>query len=469
MIPVTTFDGQTIAVFGLGLSGRASVRALLAGGARVVAWDDSDKSREMAAQDGIETSDLRDEDWTRFTALVLAPGVPLTHPEPHWTVLAAKTADVPVIGDTELFFLERKKRAPDAGVVAITGTNGKSTTTALTAHLLREARMDVAMGGNIGAAVLGLPDFGAGRVYVLELSSYQLDLTPNAAPNAAALLNITPDHIDRHGTIDHYCEVKSRIFANLGPGDLALISLDDEYSARIAAGLEGAFKTFDVSTSRDVENGYGYSRDLIWEMRKGEKLRELSLTSVDALRGLHNKQNAAFAWGLARHMGADDAALEKGLNSFPGLAHRMEIVARLGGHLIVNDSKATNADAAAQALSAFGNIYWIAGGRAKADGLKGLEKLYPRIRKAYFIGECASDFGEELDGAVPWVDSGTIEDAVEAALDDLRSEELNEAVLLLSPAAASFDQFANFEIRGDAFCDAVRRYEGVEMAEGRGA
>ena len=468
MIPLTTYAGRKVAVFGLGLSGRVSAHALAAGGAEVIGWDDGAGARDAAGSEGIALSDLREADWSEFAALILAPGVPLTHPEPHWTVKLARSAGVRVIGDTELFFLERAKRAPDAGVIAITGTNGKSTVTALTTHLLKSAGFDVEVGGNIGEAVLGLPDFAPGKIYVLEMSSYQLDLTPGVAPNAAALLNITPDHIDRHGTIENYAEVKGRIFSNLGIGDLALVSVDDALSGDIAKELLGTFKKIEISTLTDLKNGIGFSRDAFWEMHEGVKGDEITFSENDALRGLHNKQNAAFAYSLARHMGAPHEELLKGLLSFPGLAHRLEIVGRIDDHLLINDSKATNAEAAAQALAAFDDIYWIVGGRAKDGGLAGLEGFYPNVRKAYLIGESAASFGAQLEGQMAFEDCGDIARAVKRAMTDMTGEGIEKSVLLLSPAAASFDQFANFELRGDAFCDAVRNLPGVSMSGGRG-
>ena len=384
MIPISTFAGRKVALFGLGLSGRVSARALMAGGAEVVAWDDGETSRDGALEDGLTLDDLKHVDWSQFSALILAPGVPLTHPQPHLMVKLARQAGVAIIGDTELFFLERAKRAAGVGVICITGTNGKSTTTALTTHLLREAGLSAEMGGNIGEAVLGLPDFTADKIYVLEMSSYQLDLTPSVAPNAAALLNITPDHIDRHGSIDNYAAVKAGVFANLGAGDAALISLDDEHCRRIAAGFDGSYEKIEISALGTAKSGFGYSRDAIWEIHDGRRGDDILFAENDALRGLHNKQNAAFAFALARHMGAERHALKAGLLSFPGLAHRMEIVGRMGDHLIVNDSKATNVEASAQALGAFDDIYWIVGGRAKDGGLAGLEAYFFPDPKSLF-------------------------------------------------------------------------------------
>ena len=239
MIPVTIFAGRDVAVFGLGLSGIAAFHALAAGGARVLAWDDTQEARDKAAAQGVTLRDLAGTDWTRIAALVLAPGIPLTHPEPHWSVRKAQDAGVEVIGDTELFFRERTRQGASAKFVVITGTNGKSTTTALTAHLLQLGGRPVALGGNIGRAVLDLPPFATGLTYVLELSTFQIDLTPSLAPDAAALINVTPDHLDRHGTIESYAAIKARVFDHLPVNGTAVIGVDDDYSRAIADALHG--------------------------------------------------------------------------------------------------------------------------------------------------------------------------------------------------------------------------------------
>jgi UDP-N-acetylmuramoylalanine--D-glutamate ligase len=411
--------------------------------------------------------DLRDADWSRFAALVLAPGVPLTHPEPHWTVAKARAAGVEIIGDIELFCRERAKSCPDAPFVAITGTNGKSTTTALTAHLLQAGGRPVALGGNIGRAVLDLPPFGDGLIYALELSTFQIDLTPSLAPDAAALLNITPDHLDRHGTLENYAAIKGRVFAHLPADGTAVIGIDDNYSRAIADALPGPYAVKRIAIGHPVETGVWAKDGILTEVEKGVERGRLGLDGIGSLRGAHNWQNAATAYALARSQGLDASTIAKGLGTFAGLAHRMEQVARAGPVLFVNDSKATNADAAAKALASFTDIYWILGGRPKAGGLAGLEPFFPRIARAYLIGEAADAFATELGTEVDHLQCGTLDRAIEAAAADARRSRGKEPVVLLSPACASYDQFANFEARGNSFRDIVMRLPGVSPVQPR--
>jgi UDP-N-acetylmuramoylalanine--D-glutamate ligase len=463
MIPVTIFAGRDVAVFGLGLSGIASAHALTAGGARVSASDDTETAKEAAAAQGVPTADLRDADWSRFAALVLAPGIPLTHPTPHWSVAKAREAGAEIIGDTELFFRERAKLGSPGRVVVITGTNGKSTTTALTTHLLQEAGRRVALGGNIGMAVLDLPPFAPDLTYVFELSSFQIDLTPALAPDAACLLNVTPDHLDRHGTIEAYAAIKARVFAHLPASGTAVIGIDDAISRAIADRLHGPFKVARISVGTAVETGVWAKDATLFEMEDGVMRGETSLAGIGSLRGAHNWQNAAAAYALARSQGLAQAEIALGLKSFAGLAHRMEQVARIGRVLFVNDSKATNADAAGKALASFTGIYWIAGGRPKAGGLAGLEPFFPNIAKAYLIGEAADAFAAQLGDKVEHVVCGTLERALAAAALDAGRSGAPEPVVLLSPACASYDQFANFEVRGKAFRDAVLSLDGAQQ------
>lgn len=451
MIPVTTFGGRKVAVFGLGLSGRAAAVALRAGGAEVAAWDDSEASREAARAQGLPVRDLREADWRAFAALVLAPGAPLTHPEPHWTVKRARGAGVEVIGDTELFCRERRAQGARAKLAAITGTNGKSTTTALTAHLLAAAGRRAVAGGNIGRAALDLPPFADGLFYVIEFSSFQIDLTPTLDPEAAALLNITPDHLDRHGTLDHYAAVKARIFARQKAGDTAVVGVDDPISAAIAGAPGGAGRVRRISCQGPVADGVYASAGRIIEAEGGVGTQVADLAGIGSLRGAHNWQNAAAAYALVRGLGLSPGEAAAGFASFPGLAHRMEEAGRLGRVLFINDSKATNADAAGKALASFDDIYWIAGGRAKAGGLAGLEGLFPRICRAYFIGEAAEAFSRFVDGRLAWRCCGTLEAALGEAARDAAAEGRAAPVVLLSPACASYDQYPNFEARGDAF------------------
>jgi len=460
MIPVTCFEGQTIAVFGLGGSGLASCHALKAGGAEVIAGDDSPERLAQAAKSGFITADLRGVSWENFAALVLTPGVPLTHPAPHWTVEMAHKAGIEVIGDVELFCRERRRHAPSAPFVAITGTNGKSTTTALTAYLMREAGFDVQMGGNIGTAILSLEPPAARRVHVIEMSSYQIDLTPSLDPSVGILLNVTEDHIDRHGTIENYAEVKERLVVGVQRGGTAIVGVDDDFSAKAARNAEQAGKhVVTVSVQRRLENGVFLDGEIIVRGSAGGTAKLVDLHGIGSLRGRHNAQNAACAASAALALGVPFDVVQRGLRSFPGLAHRMEQVGRKGDVLFVNDSKGTNADAAARALSSFSDIYWIAGGKPKTGGIESLREFFPRIRKAYLIGEAAQEFSETLKG-VPQEMSGTLDVAVPHAARDAEAAG-GSAVVLLSPACASFDQFPNFEVRGDHFRKLVMALPGI--------
>ena len=463
MTPVTSFAGKKVAVFGLGGSGLASARALQAGGADVLAGDDgADKLAEAAAA-GIATADLRTISWAGISALVLTPGAPLTHPAPHWSVGLAREAGAEVIGDIELFCRERQRHAPDAPFVAITGTNGKSTTTALIAHLMRFAGHDTQMGGNIGTAILSLEPPRRGRVHVIEMSSYQIDLTPSLDPTVGILLNLSEDHIDRHGTMAHYAEVKERLVAGVQPQGTAIVGVDDGFSRDIADRLERAGKrVVRVSVRNPLPDGIYAEHETILRAAGAARSEIARIGGIGSLRGLHNAQNAACAAACALALGLTADTLQQGLRSFPGLAHRMEQVGRRGHVLFVNDSKGTNADAAAHALSSFADIFWIAGGKPKQGGITGLTGYFPRIRKAYLIGEAAKEFSATLGGEVPHEISGTLDVAVESAARDAEAAGLEEAVVLLSPACASFDQYRNFEIRGAKFRELVQALPGVK-------
>jgi len=461
MIPVTTFQGRTVAVFGLARSGLDSVRALMAGGATVSAWDDAAPRVDQAREQGFPVVDLNTADWGTFDALVLAPGVPLTHPRPHWTVEKATAAGVEIIGDTELFFRERNACDPTAPVIAITGTNGKSTTTALIGHLLKSAGRTVSVGGNIGTAVLGLEPLGDERAYVLELSSYQIDLTPTLEPTVGILLNITPDHLDRHGTLAHYAEVKARIADR---AETVVIAVDDEFTSGIADTAEAAGKRVVRVSAREAQEIGVYMRGSVIVSASGSAKTDIAdLSGIGSLRGEHNAQNAVAAVAAALAIGLDPAEIAAGLATFPGLAHRMEEIGRVGRVLFVNDSKATNAEAAARALASFPAIYWIAGGRAKSGGIEPLRGYFPKVRRAFLIGEAADDFAATLGNQVPHEVSGDLASAVAAAARAAANDTASEPVVLLAPACASFDQFADFEARGDAFRKLVAGLHGVTL------
>jgi UDP-N-acetylmuramoylalanine--D-glutamate ligase len=461
MIPVTCFNGRKVALFGLGGSGLATAEALAAGGAIVTAWDDNPDSVAKAGEKGIGTADLRHVDWSQFAAFVLSPGVPLTHPQPHWTVDLAHGAGVEIIGDVELFVRERRAHAPDCPFIAITGTNGKSTTTALIAHILKSAGRDTQLGGNIGTAVLTLDPPKADRFYVVECSSYQIDLAPTMNPTAGILLNLTPDHLDRHGTMQHYADVKERLVAG---SKTAVVGDDDSYCSLIADRLEKAGVNVQrISRRHSLKTGIYADGQKILLAEAGSTREIADLDGIQTLRGSHNAQNASAAIAACLAVGVSEDEIRAGLKSFPGLKHRMQPVARRDGVTFVNDSKATNAEAAAPALSSYERIYWIAGGLPKEGGISTLKPLYSRIAKAYLIGEAAPQFAATLGVDVPYEISGTLERALAHAADDAAGDSASAPVVMLSPACASFDQFKNFEVRGDCFVDLVRKLDGVAM------
>ncbi len=492
MIPVPGFEGRRVAVFGLGRSGITAARALQAGGAIPILWDDGEAGRAQAKGEGFTVEDLAAADWSHFAALVLSPGAPLTHPRPHWTVDLARAAGVPVLGDIELFARALAARPKDQRprVVAITGTNGKSTTTALIGWVLKSAGLTVHVGGNIGVGVLALPEPTPDAVYVIEVSSYQLDLTTTFAPDVAILTNISPDHLDRHGGMDGYVAAKARIFTGQGEDGVALVGVDDTWGQGIASRLSQ--RVIAISSNPSPLGGEGGSRSETDEGFVGpssaggqpedtapssERLRRppspprgegyvalpgavlkdgqiiADLTAARSLPGRHNAQNAAFAYATARALGVTHHAAVAGLLSFPGLAHRMEAVGRLGSVRFINDSKATNADAARQALASYPSVFWIAGGVPKAGGIADLADLFPRIAKAYLIGDAADAFADTL-ADTPHVIARTLDAAVAAAAADAASAG-GDQIVLLSPACASFDQFKDFEARGEGFRAAV--------------
>ncbi len=449
MTPITSFRGKTVALFGLGGSGLATAHALKAGGAQVLCWDDGEAGRKKAATAGFALVDLALADWSEVSALILAPGVPLTHPTPHWSVLKAQAAGVEIIGDVELFCRERKLIAPDAPFVAITGTNGKSTTTALIAHILRAAGHDVQLGGNIGTPILALEPPSPQRIHVIECSSFQIDLCPSLNPSVGVLLNVTADHLDRHGTIEHYASIKERLVRG---SQCSVVGVDDDFTRAIYQGLvSSAARVTPISTVPNALSGCIFY-DCGKLMRQGEIVVDLG--GAKALRGAHNAQNAAAAFAACDWLSVPAHQIRAAIASFPGLAHRMEEVGRIGSVLFINDSKATNADAAEKALLSFDKIHWIIGGKSKEGGIETLRPLFPKVTKAYLIGAASDDFARTLEGALPYERCETLDVATARAAREAASVG-GEAVVLLSPACASYDQFANFEMRGEAFRDIV--------------
>ena len=451
MTPVLSFAGRKVALFGLGGSGFATAEALRLGGAEASVWDDSAAARERATASDHSVIDLKTADWSHFSALILSPGVPLTHPEPHWTVRYARTAGIEVIGDIELFCRERARRAPRAPFYAITGTNGKSTTTALLAHLLRFFGQTVEMGGNIGTPILALQPPSDDRCHVIELSTFQIDLTPSLRPSVGILLNLTPDHIDRHGTMENYAAIKERLVAR---SDFAVVAVDDPFCAAIADRIEARGQPLlRISTTGvPLMDGISLEGTSLVRHTSGRGLDRLAdLSGLITLRGRHNAQNAAAALTALGSSLPERKAMESALSQFGGLAHRMELIGKRGRVLFVNDSKATNADAAEQSLKSFRDIFWIVGGVPKEGGIEPLRPLFDRIAKAYLIGQSSDAFAATLGSAIPHQACGTLDAAVQAAASDGAQSGAAEPVVLLAPACASYDQFKNFEARGDRF------------------
>jgi UDP-N-acetylmuramoylalanine--D-glutamate ligase len=440
---MTPFSGQRIAVVGLGKAGLPAALRLAGWGAEVVAWDDGAAQREAAERAGLVVRDVTAGPFA-FDALLLSPGIPHLLPKPHPAALRAHAAGVPILSDVEFLFRAVRAAGSAARFIGITGTNGKSTTTALIHHLLGRAGLTGEVGGNLGPPALGLNILGDEGFYTLEMSSYMLERIATIRFNTAVMLNLSADHLDRHGSVQGYAAAKAEIFARQRPGDLAVLGQDDDATRAMARLVRG--RLVPVSGLRAVPGG-------VWG--DGPLLRDeagviADLRACPALPGSHNAQNAAAAVAVALAAGVARAALPEGLAAFPGLPHRQERIATLGGVDFVNDSKATNADSAARALASYDRVVWIAGGIAKDGGIESLAPCFPRIARALLIGRDAPILAETLAAAgVPHDIAGTLEAAVPAAAAAARSGAA--PVVLLSPACASFDQFSGFDARGDAF------------------
>ncbi|HET6185305.1 MAG TPA: UDP-N-acetylmuramoyl-L-alanine--D-glutamate ligase [Acetobacteraceae bacterium] len=462
--PPDLFAGSRFAVVGLGRNGLPVARALLAMGAEVIAWDDNESARSSSGaafaapafpasgrgaqnrlsrsagdigptqawpDEGVHLEIREPAPQDRLDALILSPGIPHCLPAPHRLARRAREAGWPILSDAELLYRAVRKSGSRARLAGITGTNGKSTTTALLAHMLSEAGIPNAAGGNLGTPALALPLLPDGGVYALEMSSYMLERIATLRFDAAAMLNLSPDHLDRHGDLARYLAAKRAIFAGQQVGDLAVVGTDDEPSRLTAAWL--ATRPARVVTVSETGP---------------------PLADAPALPGPHNVQNAAAAAAMARHFGAPDAAIARALASFPGLPHRQQMLGRAGGIAFVNDSKATNADSAARALACYPRVVWIAGGIAKEGGIAPLAPLFPRVAHAVLIGRDAPLLAATLAAhGVSHEVVGTLERAVPAALAAARRSGV--PVVLLSPACASFDQFSGFDARGDRFAALV--------------
>ncbi len=428
-------EGRSVAVFGLARSGLSTIRALTGAGVKVFAWDDNEANRDEAKELGANVTELTIDKLKVCAFLVLSPGVPLTHPAPHAIVKAAQDAGIEIICDIELFSRIYK----NIRTIGITGTNGKSTTTALTHHILKSAGRPTVMGGNIGVPVFDL-EIKDNPFVVLELSSYQLDLCPTFRPEIAVLLNITPDHIERHGTLENYAASKAKIFEGQG---VAIVSIDDAPSKNICEQIKAIGQRLVTPLTINVE-----------------QIAELEKNMI--LKGAHNHQNALAAFHACLAAGLHKDEILAGLRTFPGLPHRQFPVRTINNVTYINDSKATNAEAASKALGSYDNIYWIAGGQPKEGGLNGLESFMPRVRDAFLIGDAMDDFSAWLTrNSVNNHKSKTLDVAVRAAhiAAQKNSTKNSSSIVLLSPACASWDQFKSYEHRGDMFTDIVNGLE----------
>ncbi|CAD0183591.1 UDP-N-acetylmuramoylalanine--D-glutamate ligase [Ruegeria sp. THAF57] len=462
MIPVKGFSGHKVAVLGLGRSGLAAARALRAGGAEPVCWDDNPAAREKAEGEGFACADLlRHGVFDDIATLIVSPGIPHLYPDPNPVVAAALDAGVPVDNDIGLFFrsfagAEWNNYDMPPRVIAVTGSNGKSTTAALIHHILTEAGREAQLAGNIGRGVLDIEPGGDGSVVVLELSSYQTELARALTPDVAVFTNLSPDHLDRHGGMGGYFAAKRRLFAEGGP-DRAVIGIDEKEGAFLAGQLaEGPSddRVIRVSVARKL-TGPGWQvfarKGFLSEYRKGRQAGSIDMRGIKGLPGSHNHQNACAAYAACRALGLAPRVIEDALHSYPGLPHRSQIIAEADGVTFVNDSKATNVDSALKALNAFGKIRWICGGLEKEGGLSALNAASDRVIKAYVIGREAAGFAMQLDAET--LVCTTMAEAVAQAMSDAQPGE----TVLLAPAAASFDQYDSFERRGEDFEAQVRQ------------
>ncbi|GFE63550.1 UDP-N-acetylmuramoyl-L-alanine--D-glutamate ligase [Litoreibacter roseus] len=462
MIPAQGYVDQKVGVLGLGRSGLATARALNAGGARPLVWDDGADARDAAEADGFEVLDLsKTVNLEDMVSLIVSPGIPHLYPKPHPAVAAAWAAGVPVDNDIGLFFRsfatqdwESFDQMPK--VIAVTGSNGKSTTSALIHHILTEVKKPTQLAGNIGRGVLDIEPAIEGEVVVLELSSYQIDLARALTPDVAVFTNLTPDHLDRHAGLGGYFAAKRRLFAEGGP-DRAIIGVDEPEGAYLANqtnGGNGDDRVIRISSGQKL-SGPGWSvfarKGYLSEWRKGRQVASIDLRAIAGLPGAHNHQNACAAYAACRTVGLAPRVIEQAFHSFAGLPHRSQLVAERGGVRFVNDSKATNVDSAAKALQAFKRIRWICGGLEKEGGLDALLPHTDDVLKAYVIGREARNFALKLGGVAHQV-CDTMEAAVTAAAQDAKAGD----TVLLAPAAASFDQYDSFERRGDDFMRCVK-------------
>ncbi len=458
MIIPTHFKDKKVAVLGLGRSGKSVVRSLLNAGAQVFAWDDQEGAREAAREQGIPLMNLHFLEWEAVDHLILSPGIPHHYPAPHPVVARAQIAGLRPLSDIEILCQSQ----PQARYMGITGTNGKSTTTTLIGHILKKSGVSVEIGGNLGIPVMELNSLKEEGIYVLEVSSYQLEISPSLHFNLGILLNITPDHLERHGGIDGYIAAKRLIYRNATAQDILVISVDDPFCLTIYETLKTSkkVKLLPISICKVLEEGIYVKEGVLYEKSRPV----LNLKNFCRLRGQHNWQNIAAAYGALRSIGIEAETISQGIASFPGLAHRQQEVARYKNVTFVNDSKATNAEATAKAFACYQGspLYCLLGGRPKEGGIINLKPYFSAIQHAFLYGEASSSFLLTLEGEVPCTVCETLQEATEKAAKLAFEGPQQEGVVLLSPACASFDQFTDFEERGEAFCRYVQELIDLE-------
>lgn len=452
MITPQPFKDQKIAVLGLGRSGRSVVKSLREAGAQVLAWDDQQEARDAAENQGISLTNLNVIDWQQVDHLILSPGIPHHYPAPNPIVAQAQIAGIRPLSDFEILY----RSQPDARYIGITGTNGKSTTTTLIGHILKESQERSEVGGNLGIPVMDLNPLKKGETYVLEVSSYQLEISPNLHFNVGVLLNITPDHLERHGGMEGYIAAKKLIYRNMTSDDTLVISVDDAPSMMIYEGLKniGKVNLIPISICKVLSDGVYVKDGILYE--KSQAIFDLK--GLSRLKGQHNWQNIAATYGALRSIGLKPDVIVKGVESFPGLAHRQQEVARFKNVTFINDSKATNAEATSKALVCFNDasLYCLLGGRPKEGGIQSLKPYFSIIKHAFLYGEAASSFALTLEGNVPYTMCKTLKEATTLSAQMAFQDQSPNKVVLLSPACASFDQFKDFEERGEAFCQSVK-------------
>lgn len=461
MITPLSFKDKRVAVLGLGRSGKSVCHALARVNAEVLAWDDLESAQQGAKKEGIPVVDLTTIEWGNVDHLILSPGIPHHYPAPHPLVARAQIAGIHPINDIEMLCLNQSQ----AKYIGITGTNGKSTTTSLIGHILKVSGKRVEMGGNLGIPVMDLEPLDSTGTYVLEVSSYQLETAPSLHPNISVLLNITPDHLDRHGGMEGYIAAKKLIYSNTTPEDTLVISIDDPHCLAIYENLKTLRKAkpLPISVCRVVPEGIYVQKGVLFE--RSQPI--LDLNQLSCLKGQHNWQNIAATYGALRVNGLKPEAILEGIVSFPGLAHRQQVVAHHKNVTFVNDSKATNAEAVAKALACYQDtsLYCLLGGRAKEGGIVSLESYFSSFQHAYVYGEAGPAFALTLEGKVPYTLCATLEEAVEKSSRQAFQDQHQNAIVLLSPACASFDQFRDFEARGEAFCQyvasVIRRHKNI--------